>query len=199
LTSTIEAMPRPHRDTGAGIFHIYTHCVWGVPDLYRDDTDRLEFLRELAEVTSRFGLTCISFCLMRSHYHLIIHVEDKILPTAMQRLNHPYAIGFNKRYGLRGHVQFDRYGSRRITDENDLLQTNAYVANNPVEAGLCEKAEHWQWSSHAGTLGLAPAHSFVDASLVLKCFRWPEVDPRAALRDYVDAERGRTRKRRRAA
>lgn len=60
-------MPRPPRDTAAGLFHIYTHCVWVTPELYRDDVDRLEFLRHLALVSSRPGWTCIAFCLMGSH------------------------------------------------------------------------------------------------------------------------------------
>jgi REP-associated tyrosine transposase len=182
-------MPRPPRDTAAGIFHVYTHCVWGLPELYRDDVDRLEFLRGLASVTRRTGWTCMSFCLMRSHYHLIVDVADGVLPPAMHALNLPYARAFNRRYALRGHLQFNRYGSRRIVDTDDLLGTYAYIANNPVEAGLCERAEDWRWGSHTGTLGLAARHEFIDASFILGCFDWPGEDPHAALRRHVDAAR----------
>jgi REP-associated tyrosine transposase len=178
-------MPRPPRDTAAGIFHIFTHCVWGVPSLYRDDVDRLEFLRHLARVSSRTDLACMAYCLMGSHYHLIVEVDDGALPPSMHSLNLAYARAFNNRYSLRGHVQFDRYGSRRIYDEEDLLGRYAYVANNPVRAGLCTSAEEWPWSSFAGTIGLAPAQPFVDPSRVLRCFDWPRVDPRAALRQRV--------------
>jgi REP-associated tyrosine transposase len=174
------------RDTRAGTFHIYTHSLWAVPALYRDDVDRAEFLRLLARVSDRPGWTCVSYCLMTSHYHLIVHVEEAVLPTAMQALNHPYACNYNKRYGLRGHVQFRRYGSRRIEDEEDMIRTYKYVANNPVEAGLCSKASEWPWSSFAGAVGLAEASSFVDPSLVLRCFDWPTADPRAALRAEVE-------------
>ncbi len=178
-------MARPPRDTAAGVFHVYTHCVWAVPKLYRDDIDRLEFLRQLARVTGRASWTCAAFCLMGSHYHLIVEVGDNVLPAAMQSLNWTYARAFNDRHRLRGHVQFDRYGSRRIVDEDDLLGTYAYIANNPVEAGMCQSPEDWAWSSYAGTLGLAEAHSFVDDSLMLSCFKWPSEDARAALRRHV--------------
>lgn len=180
----LHAVPRPPRDTAAGLFHVYTHCVWGVPELYRDDSDRLEFVRHLARVSAKGGLSLIAFCLMRSHYHAIVSVEDGVLPRAMHELNLPYARAFNKRHGLRGHVQFDRYGARRICGRDDLLGRYAYVVNNPVEAGLCRSAEDWQWSSHAGTIGVREAHSFVDDSLVLACFDWP-LDPRAELRKWV--------------
>jgi len=179
-------VPRAHRDTGAGIFHIYTHCVWGVRELYRNDDDRSEFLRGLARVTATHGWTCIAYCLMTSHYHLIIDVADGALPRAMHALNLPYARNFNRRYGLRGHVQFEQYGASRIETEDDFLYRFKYVANNPVEAGVCETPAEWPWSSYAGTVGLGPLASFVDPSLVLSCFNWPDSDPQAALRRYVE-------------
>lgn len=181
-------MPRPLRDKTAGIFHVYTHGVWGYPALFRDELDRLMFLRHLARVSTRGGLTCMAFCLMNNHYHLIVEVDDGILPAAMHDLNLPYALWFNSRARLRGHVQYDHYNSRRILDEDDLLGCNAYVANNPVRAELCRSADEWLWSSHAGTVGLREPHSFVDPSRLLAPFRWTP-DPRAALREFVDLRR----------
>jgi len=179
-------MPRAHRDTHAGTFHIYTHCVWAVSELYRNDEDRAEFLRGLARVTDRHGWTCVAYCLMTSHCHLIVDVEDGVLPRAMHALNLPYARNFNRRYRLRGHVQYEQYGARRIGSEDDLLYRFKYVVNNPVEAGLCESPADWPWSSYAGTVGVGPLATFVDPMLVLDCFRWPETDARAALRHYVE-------------
>lgn len=179
-------MPRAHRDSAAGTFHVFTHCVWAVPHLYRDATDRLEFLRHLAHVSATTGWTCIAYCLMTSHYHLIVDVGDGVLPTAMHGLNLRYAIQHNRRYGLRGHVQFERYGARRLVDDADLLQAFMYLANNPVEAGLCASADEWLWSSYAGTVGLVELAAFVDPARLLRCFRWPDVEPTGALRAYVE-------------
>lgn len=181
-------MPRPPRDKAAGVFHVYTHVVWGYPALFRDELDRLMFLRHLARVSMRGGLTCMAFCLMGNHYHLIVEVDDGVLPVAMHDLNLPYALWFNSRVGLRGHVQHDHYDARRIFDEDDLLVRSAYVANNPVRAGLCRTADEWLWSSHAGTVGLRDPHSFVDPSKLLAPFRWTP-DPREALRQFVDLRR----------
>ncbi len=96
----------------------------------------------------------------------------------MHALNLPYARNFNRRYGLRGHVQFRRTVPP-IVDNDALLGAFAYVANNPVEADSAI-AREWPWSSYAGTVGLAPLASFVDPARVLRCFSWPDVDPRAA-------------------
>lgn len=126
---------------------------------------------------------------MGNHHHLIVEVEDNVLPSVMQELNFAYARAFNAKYGLRGHVQYDRYGARRIVDDDDLVGRYAYVMNNPPKAGLCRTAEVWPWSSHAGTIGVGPAHSFVDPTRVLNAFRWSSGDPREALRRYVDLRR----------
>lgn len=159
-------MPRPARDKKAGIFHVFTHCVYAAPAHFRDDVDRLEFLRRLARVTAKHEWTCIAFCLMGTHYHLIVEVEDDVLPTAMHSLNLGYALGFNKRHGLKGHVQHQPYGSRRIRTTASLAVRFRYVARNPVRAGLCTDPADWLWSSYAGTVGLGDPFPFVDAQAV---------------------------------
>jgi len=127
----------------------------------------------------------MGFCLMRTHYHLIVEVDDGILSVAMQALNHGYAWDFNRRHGLRGHVQSGRYGSRRIADSAGLIATYAYVMNNPVETALCSRASDWPWSSFRGTLGVSERNSFVDDGPVLGCFPC-ELDPLVALRWAVE-------------
>ncbi len=127
----------------------------------------------------------MGFCLMRTHYHLVVEVSDGVLPLAMQSLNHGYACQFNRRHGLRGHAQSRRYGSRRVVGGEDLVETYAYVMNNPVEASLCSKASRWPWSSFRETLGLHERSSFLDDGPVVGCFR-RELDPLVALRRAVE-------------
>jgi putative transposase len=180
-------MPRQPRDTSAGLFHIYTHCVWAATALYRDDIDMHEFLRRLAQVTGKAGWSCVAYCLMRTHYHLIVRVEDGVLPQAMRRLNLAYARHYNGRHGLRGRVQFAPYGSRRLHDEAELAIAFAYLANNPVRARLCSSPATWRWSSYAGTVGATGLAPFVNAREVVTAFNGRGIDPRAALRAFVEA------------
>jgi REP element-mobilizing transposase RayT len=162
-------MPRRLRDKEAGIFHVFTHCVWAAPALFRDDVDRMTFLRELARVVQSFDWTCIGFCLMRTHYHLMIDVGNGALPRGMQSLNYRYAVSFNQRHAMKGHVQFSRYGAVRIMNDAHLLAAYKYVANNPVEARLCNAAQEWPWSSFASTIGLVEPHSYVNPAGVFRC------------------------------
>lgn len=179
-------MPYVHRDLSAGIFHVYTHCVWAAPCLYRDGHDRSEFLRHLARVTANSGWRCIAFCLMASHHHLIVEVNEGVLATAMHSLNLSYARHHNRRHGLRGHVQFRRYGARRIDGPGELLVCFRYLARNPVEAGLCKSPADWPYSSYGGTVGIGELSSFVDPAPLLDACARPWSDPRAVLRAYVE-------------
>jgi putative transposase len=186
LAMHLGSMPRPNRDTRAGIFHVFTHCVWAAPALFRDDLNRAVFLRELARVTRTFEWTCIGFCLMGTHYHLMLEVPDMALPVGMQSLNFRYSVDFNQRHGMRGHVQFARYGAVRIANESHLQTVYKYVSRNPVEAGLCRTCEDWPWSSYAGAVGLAEPHSFVDPLRVLQSFDLVRELAAARLRAFVE-------------
>ena len=65
----------------------------------------------------------------------------------MHWLNHVYAKGFNLRHDRRDHVFGQRYGSKIQTSDEQLVATVAYIARNPVEAGLCDHPAEWPWSN----------------------------------------------------
>jgi putative transposase len=179
-------MPRAPRDVAPGLFHVYAHSVWAADALFRDDDDRLMFLRELTLATSRVGWTCLGYCLMTTHYHLVLDVGEAALPKGMHALNFRYASSYNGRHAMKGHVHGRRYGARRLTTEIDLLDAFKYVVRNPVEAMLCERPEQWVWSSYAATIGLATQQSFVEPDRILRCFRGPLEFARAELRRFVE-------------
>lgn len=179
-------MPRRPRDTAAGIFHVYTHCVWAADAFFRDDYDRLTLIRELPRAIEVGGWTCIAFCLMTTHHHLIIEVPENGLPLGMHYLNFRYAVHFNRRHAMKGHVLGRRYGATRISDEGFLLDRFRYVARNADEAGLCDHPAAWPWSSYGGTVGLREPHSFVNANRVLACLNCPPEQAIVRLREHVE-------------
>lgn len=178
-------MARPPRDIDPGTFHVTCHSVRDT-SLFRDDLDRIRFLTELASVGARTGWTCIEYCLMTTHFHLIVAVDAGVLPLAMHQLNFRYACSFNARHGTRGHVLERRYSAGRIWSEAHLLAAYRYVARNPVMARLCATPQEWRWGSYAASVGLADPISFVDASCVLEIFGGPHEMAIARLRDFVE-------------
>ena len=128
-----------------GVFHVTTRGVDRC-HIYRDDADRLSFLRLLADCVNRFEWTVHAFCLMTTHYHLIVHATIPQLWRGMHRLNGVHALRFNKRHGRTGHLFGDRYASWVVEDDDYFAAACEYVLNNPVRAGLCARPEDWRWS-----------------------------------------------------
>jgi len=172
------------RDFAPGLQHLWIGAT-GNETYFRDEIDRMNWIRGLIRTTALQGWTCVAFCQMTTHVHLIVDVPDRSLPTGMQRLNSDYGRRFNDRHDRVGLLIRRRYGSRRIESAADLLGVFAYVVLNPVRAGFCPRAEVWHWSSAATTLAVAADFPFVDASLVLAEFNGST----ERLRSFIEARR----------
>ena len=128
-----------------GLFHATARGA-GKIAIFRDDEDRLSFLGLFAEVVRRFGWDCHAFCLMTTHYHLVIEATRDNMSAGFQRLNGVHAQSFNAKYGRWGHLFGERFWCGSL-EEDDLERTCLYVMANPVRAGLCERISDWPWSA----------------------------------------------------
>lgn len=175
--STSRRMPRPPRDeVEGGIYHVFARGN-DRRDIYLDDADRETYLALLGRVTLRQRWRCLAYCLMPNHLHVLLETPQANLGAGMQRLQGLYAQIFNERHGRSGHVFQGRYGSARITTDEQLWTVAAYVAVNPVRAGLCERPEHWRWSSHSATIGGRDSPRWLDVRRLLSHFEGLGGDP----------------------
>jgi REP element-mobilizing transposase RayT len=146
-------MPRvPRSVLPDGLFHVATRGVAKMA-IYLDDNDRRNFLGLLALTVQTFEWECLDFCLMTTHYHLVLETTRQNLSDGMQMLNGDYAQGFNGKYERWGHVFGDRYWSRPLADGEELERICEYVMENPVRAGLCRDSSDWPWSACRAELG----------------------------------------------
>ena len=170
-----------------GIYHV-TRRSAGPIAMFRDDVDRTVFCNLLGGVANRFGWICHAFCLMTTHYHLLLSVEQDALQPGMHALNGPYAQGFNLRHGRNGHLRGAPYGARRISDEDDLLGVVRYIALNPVRGGLCARPADWLWSSYSATAGYDGVRfPFIASELVLRCLHDDDARAKRLLRLLVES------------
>jgi REP element-mobilizing transposase RayT len=135
--------------------------------LFRDDFDRERFLAAFDRIVERQRWICHAYCLMTTHYHLVVETPLANLPLGMQQLNGRHASGFNERHGRTGHLFGSRYRSILIEDARYLLAVCRYVVLNPVRAGICDLPEEWPWSSYRATAGLEPTPRFLTTETVL--------------------------------
>src|SRR5438270_572822 len=91
-----------------GVFHITSRGVGGIA-IYVDDIDRERFARLLKQVAHQFGWKCEEWCLMGTHYHLLVETDRDALSWGMHRLNGLYAQGFNRRHGRKGGLFEERF------------------------------------------------------------------------------------------
>lgn len=140
-------MPRTlRRDLPAvGIYHVTARSVHGQP-LFVHDVDRLEFLSIFEKATREAGWRCHAWCLMDTHYHLVLETSMSMLSHAMHWLNTSYAQRFNRRHSRRGHLFDSRFSAWVIRDDAHLEATCRYVLENPARAGL-DTAHPWPWAA----------------------------------------------------
>lgn len=125
---------------------MYARAVAAAGLLFLDDDDRRRFVRLLWGVVRQNAITCHAFCLMGTHYHLVLETQRERLSSGVHRLNWLYAAGFNARHDRFGHVFSERFSTRVIESEDYLFDACAYVLLNPIRAGLCDRVEEWPWS-----------------------------------------------------
>ena len=120
---------------------------------------------------------------MSNHVHLVVETPEPNLAAGMQQLHGDFAQRLNRRHNLSGHAFQGRYGSVLILSDEQLWVTLRYVAINPVEAGLCEDPDSYEWSSHAALVnGERPG--FVAADRLLRHFEGLG-DPMARYRRFI--------------
>ena len=159
--------------------------------VFADDLDRELFLDRLDRIVERHRWICHAYCLMTTHYHLVVETPLANLPFGMQQLNGLHASGFNGRHGRTGHVFGSRYRSILIEDARYLLAACRYIVLDPVRAGICARPEEAPWSSYCATAGLAPTPRLLTVETILAEVGGDNVPAaQGAYREFVAAGTG---------
>jgi putative transposase len=152
--------------------------------IFEDDCDRRRFLDIVSDALERYVVECPSFCLMGNHYHLIVHTPRANLAPFMKMVNGEYAKSYNRRHRLTGHLFGGPYKPIVIGDSCYLRTAMAYVARNPVEAGLVATPDKWKWSSYAAAVGLCDPEPFMAAGWMERAF--PSVSVEESRQRFAD-------------
>ena len=168
-------MPRRLRfDEPGGYYHVTQPGIDGTP-LFAGDDDRAFFLSFLGRVTTRDAWTCFSYCLLSTHYHLIIRRGEIPLARSIAWLHGIYGRAFNTRHRRSGPVVGARYATTIIRDEQHLVEACRYVELNPVRAGICADPADWPWSSYRAHARLCVRPPFLsDEAVTLVGGDWAE-------------------------
>jgi putative transposase len=174
-----------------GIYHVYARGNRRQA-IFLDGEDFAQFLAFLDDVVARYGWRLHAYCLMPNHYHLLVETPNNDLSAGMHRLNSLYAMWFNDRHGVDGHLFQGRFSSVLLESNWHLLELSRYVVLNPVRAGLCEHPVRWRWSSYRATTGKSRRPRYLQTAWLLAQFGRTPREARAAYGTFVAAALARS-------
>jgi len=115
-------MPRKARlDAPGALHHI---IVRGIErrKIFRDDSDRDNFLNRIGGILRDSQIRCFAWALMPNHFHLLLRTGRVPVSNVMRRLLTGYAVSFNLRHRRSGHLLQNRYKSILCQEDAYLLE-----------------------------------------------------------------------------
>lgn len=161
-------MSRPLRIDYPNAWHHVMNRARRGEDLFLDKADYQQFIDLLQETADLFNVNVAAFCLMPTHYHLMVQTPDANLSRCMRHLNGVYTQRYNLRHGCDGTLFRGRYKSILIDADSYVLQLVRYIHNNPLKAGLVKRLDQYVWSSHKGYLSKAKKWNWLYKDFVLQ-------------------------------
>jgi putative transposase len=154
-------MPRSARHTPGGFVYHALNRATARLKLFRKAADYEAFLRVFDEALDRHPIRVLAYCLMPTHWHVVLWPADDGQVSAFLRwLTLTHSVRWHKHYQSTGsgHVYQNRFKAFAVAEDAHLLTVVRYVERNALRAGLVPRAEDWRWSSLACRLaGGAPA------------------------------------------
>ena len=140
-------MRKTREKYSGAIYHVVAKANYG-EFIFDDDFFKELFLEDLRRVKKKYQFRLKHYCIMSNHIHLMIQTEGNTdISELMKWLLSVFAKQFNKIIGKNGHVWYDRFKSKIVKMIKQYVATFHYISNNPVTAGMCTKAEEYQFSA----------------------------------------------------
>jgi putative transposase len=143
-------MGRPLRAAAGGVIYHVLNRANGRGRIFEKRGDFEGFERVLGEGHARIPARILAYCLMPSHWHLVLWPSrdgDLTRFVAWVTLTHTQRWHAHHQSAGVGHLYQGRYKSFPVQSDEHFLTVCRYVERNPLRAGLVAHAEDWRWSS----------------------------------------------------
>jgi putative transposase len=86
------------------------------------------------------------FVIMPDHLHLLFTIDfEMTVEKAMQLVKGRFSYRLGKEFGLKGEVWQRGFSEVQVLGDESLQGYRAYIANNPVKAGLVDSPEKYPY------------------------------------------------------
>jgi putative transposase len=145
-------MPRPSRKAVLGDGNCVVHLTIRAHDkkfLFHQEQVKEFIYAQLLKLKEEHRVKIYAYVIMSNHLHLVVRLKDTGLFSAfMRKAFGGVAVFINRLRGRSGRVFGERARTPVVQDRRHLLAVMRYIENNPVRAGVVEKAYRYGWSSY---------------------------------------------------
>ncbi len=126
--------------------------------VFKDDRAVDLWLETLGEACERSGMLVHAYCVMNTHYHLLLETPRGNLVEGMKWLQGTFTQRYNALHRQWGHLFQGRYKAKIVDIDPAYFRAAAmYVLLNPVDAGLMDVRTRelidYSWSSFPAVVG----------------------------------------------
>jgi len=159
-------MRKPRIKREGAIYHIAAR-VNRQEEIFINEHFKELILDVLKEAKKKYSFLFRNFCLMDNHVHLDIEPKENVdISRIMQWILSVFARRYNKIFGYKGHVWYDRFKSKIINSIQQYINTFFYIANNPIRARIVKHPLEYAYS------GLTFYKNNKDPGLLDPLFDW---------------------------
>ncbi len=184
-------MARPLRIEYPGAYYHVTSRGNEQKDIFKSQRDREKFLEYLESATTRYGAVIHAYCLMSSHYHLLLETPGGNLSQIMRHINGAYTTYFNIKRKRAGHLFQGRYKAILVEADEYLAELSRYIHLNPVRVGIVERPEQYRWSSYPSYTGQSKPPAWLGTGFILGCFAKKIENAQKKYRTFVEDRLGK--------
>jgi putative transposase len=145
-------MPRQKRIAKGNIVYHALNRANGRLRIFKKQGDFEAFEAILAEGLARFDMRLCGYCIMGTHWHLVLWPRrDGDLSAFMKWITVTHSHRWHTAHdtvGI-GHLYQGRYKSFPVQDGVYYQTLMRYVESNPLRAGLVQHSADWPWGSLA--------------------------------------------------
>ncbi len=146
-------MPRTARIVIPGYLHHVTQRGNYRQNVFEEDQDRVTYLKYIEEKSQKYEVDIYAFCLMDNHVHFLVKPRrESSMGCLFQTAHMKYSQYYNRKKYQKGHLWQGRFYSCLVSGAH-IERVFRYIENNPVRAGITEKAWQYSWSSARAHLG----------------------------------------------
>jgi putative transposase len=135
-------MANPSHSSFPGTYFV-TSATNARRSLFQVDANAALFLETLQHYRREGRYKLHAFVVMRDHIHLLITPLEITIERAVGLIKG----GFSHRLGMKSPVWQRGFTARRMRAAEEFIIRREYIHQNPVRAGLVERAERYPFSS----------------------------------------------------